>query len=230
LEARAIDAAIDRQVDGIIFAAMRSREVFLPEVTTNIPMVMLNGTSAQCPTAILPDEFNGGRTAVQLLAEAGIEDGLVLVGHNPDVEEGLFRSETVIRRLDGIHAKMAERGLRFDDELSSWNWEPENGYKLIKKYLKHEQPKALLCLNDRLAFGAYQALAEAGLNIPDDISIVSFDNDELASYLRPGLTTIALPHETMGREAVRMLLSAKADVGTQLVDMEAVVRGSVRTA
>ncbi|PTY37618.1 transcriptional regulator [Saccharospirillum sp. MSK14-1] len=230
LETRAIDEAIDRQVDGIIFAAMRSREVFLPEISANMPMVMLNGTSKQCPTAILPDEFNGGRAAVRLLAEAGFSEGLVLVGHNADVEEGLFRSETVIRRLDGIRTEMAERSLSFDDELSSWNWEPENGYKLVKKYLKHERPKALLCLNDRLAFGAYQALAEAGLSIPDDTSIVSFDNDELASYLRPGLTTIALPHETMGREAVRMLLDAKADAGAQLVEMEAVVRGSVRDA
>jgi len=206
LETRAIDEAIDRQVDGIIFAAMRSREVFLPEISTNMPMVMLNGTSKQCATAILPDEFNGGRK---------------------DVEEGLFRSETVVRRLDGIRTEMAERGLRFDDELSSWNWEPENGYKLVKKYLKHETPKALICLNDRLAFGAYQALAEAGLAIPTDVSIVSFDNDELASYLRPGLTTIALPHETMGREAVRMLLDAKATEEIKLVEMEAVVRGSV---
>ena len=85
----------------------------------------------------------------------------------------------------------------------------------------------MLCLNDRLAFGAYQALAEAGLVIPDDVALVSFDNDELASYLRPGLTTIALPHEQMGRAAVELLLDPPATTGTTL-PMPTIWRGSIR--
>ena len=59
-----------------------------------------------------------------------------------------------------------------------------------------------------------------------DISIVSFDNDELASYLRPGLTTIGLPHVEMGREAVRLLLSAAAP-GERLIPMPIVERHSI---
>ena len=58
--------------------------------------------------------------------------------------------------------------------------------------------RAILCMNDRLAFGAYQATAELGMRVPDDLSLVSFDDDQIASYLRPGLTTIALPHQEMG--------------------------------
>jgi LacI family transcriptional regulator len=86
---------------------------------------------------------------------------------------------------------------------------------------------ALLCLNDRLAFGAYQALAEARLTVPDDVSIVSFDNDEIAAYLRPGLTTIALPHDEMGRQAVNLLLSGSSE-GETLVSMPVITRGSTR--
>jgi LacI family transcriptional regulator len=87
--------------------------------------------------------------------------------------------------------------------------------------------RAFLCMNDRLAFGAYQAISEAGLRVPDDISLVSFDNDEIASYLRPGLTTVALPHEEMGRLSVELLL-AGGSAGEHLVPMPIIARGSVR--
>ncbi len=62
-----------------------------------------------------------------------------------------------------------------------------------------------------MAFGAYQALQERGQQIPDDISIVSFDDDEIAGYLRPQLTTARIPYEEMGREAMAMLLDPTSD-------------------
>ncbi|PPI10241.1 hypothetical protein C5D04_14580, partial [Rathayibacter sp. AY1D2] len=74
---------------------------------------------------------------------------------------------------------------------------------------------------------AYQAVAEAGLSIPGDVAVVSFDDDELAAYLRPGLTTVALPHEEMGRRAVELLLSG-APGERVLVPMPLVERASTR--
>jgi LacI family transcriptional regulator len=62
--------------------------------------------------------------------------------------------------------------------------------------------------------------------VPGDVSIVAFDNDEIAGYLRPGLTTIALPHEAMGRAAVSLLLSAEAS-GEHLVPMPVIERASI---
>lgn len=81
-------------------------------------------------------------------------------------------------------------------------------------------------MNDRLAFGAYQALAQARLRVPDDVSIVSFDNDEIAAYLRPGLTTVALPQEAMGRRAVELLLGGGA-AQAHYVPMPVVERASI---
>ncbi len=122
---------------------------------------------------------------------------------------------------------MKRRRLSFVAEESCWNWEPDEGYRLARRMLRREKSiRALLCMNDRLAFGAYQAMAELGLRVPDDIALVSFDNDELASYLRPGLTTIALPHDDMGRLAVELVLSGRAK-GEHLVPMPIVVRGSI---
>lgn len=73
--------------------------------------------------------------------------------------------------------------------------------------LAESHPSAFVCMNDRIAFGVYQAIAEAGLRVPADVSVVSFDDDELATSMRPGLTTVAIPHEQMGALAVDAITS-----------------------
>lgn len=226
-QAAAVSAVLDRQVDGIIFATMRAREFLVPELPPGTEVVMLNATSSRFPTSVLPDEFEGGAQAVRLLVERGHRSGIVLLGQSDEIEKDAFRSETVARRVAGIRSEMKAAGLSFVSEESIWLWEPDEGYRATKALLeKNSDVRALLCMNDRIAFGAYQALAEAGLVVPDDVSIVSFDNDEIASYLRPGLTTVALPHVEMGRRAVRALLSPHV-AETILVSMPVVLRSSV---
>lgn len=87
----------------------------------------------------------------------------------------------------------------------------------------------LICLNDRIAVCAYRALADAGARIPDDVAVVSFDDDELAIALHPGLTTVAVPQREMGALAVRLLLD-RPEQGEHLVHMPIRVRGSIRPA
>ena len=70
-----------------------------------------------------------------------------------------------------------------------------------------ERPTALFCFNDQMAMGAYDAVKQLGLIIPDDVAIVGFDNLEvIAAQLRPPLTTVELPHYAMGQWAVQYLL------------------------
>lgn len=226
-ETEAIAAVLDRQVDGIIFGRMRAREVFVPALPAGTAVVMLNATNAQHTTSVLPDEVAGGEIAVRLLLEQGHGEGIALIGQSDEVERGVFRSATVARRVAGIRAAMSAGGAEFVAEESFWLWEPKEGYRATKALLERRSDvKALLCMNDRIAFGAYQALAEAGLSVPADVSVASFDNDEIAAYLRPGLTTVALPHEDMGRRAVELLLSGRSD-GEILIPMRPVARGSI---
>ena len=95
-----------------------------------------------------------------------------------------------------------------------------------------EPPTAIQCFTDRMAMGAYRAIRHAGLSIPEDISVIGFDNqDQIAPWLEPTLTTMQLPHEAMGRWAVEHLLrvlNGEAH-GPAQVRMECplVVRGSV---
>ena len=85
-------------------------------------------------------------------------------------------------------------------------------------------------MNDRLSFGAYQAIQEHGLKVPDDISIASFDDDEIASYLRPQLTTARIPYEEMGRQAMTMLLNPEeCSTRQRMVPMPVQQRASMRT-
>ena len=226
-EAEAIAAVLDRQVDGIIFATMRARELFIPELPIGTAVVMLNATNPRYSTSVLPDELAGGEEAVRLLVDAGHRDGIALLGQNDEVERDAFRSATVARRVAGIRKGMQDAGLHFIAEESIWLWEPDEGYRATRALLeRRDDIKALLCMNDRIAFGAYQALSEAGLGVPDDVSIVSFDNDELAAYLRPGLTTVGLPHEAMGRMAVELLLAGET-AGETLIPMPVVKRASI---
>jgi LacI family transcriptional regulator len=111
------------------------------------------------------------------------------------------------------------------------------GYAIAREVLAREdRPTALFCYNDRMAMGAYRAAAELGLEIPADLSIVGFDNQELiAANLFPGLTTVALPHYEMGVWAVETLVhllrgdaeyKLLADKPTRL-HCPLVIRGSV---
>ena len=97
-------------------------------------------------------------------------------------------------------------------------------------------PTAIFCASDRMALGVYEALKETGLRIPDDVSVVGFDDDPLARYLEPPLTTIRVPHDEMGRRAVADL-AARSDYvhegrirGRLELDCPLVVRASVSNA
>jgi LacI family transcriptional regulator len=84
-----------------------------------------------------------------------------------------------------------------------------------------------VCLNDKVAFGAYQAIADAGLQVPHDVSVVSFDDSDLAAWLRPGLTSLAIPHFEMGQLAVELLASDSSDPVVHRLAMPVHSRGSV---
>ena len=70
------------------------------------------------------------------------------------------------------------------------------------------RPRALICLNDRIAMGVYQALAEHGLTVPGDVAVISFDGSDMATWLRPRVTSLGLPFRAMGTLAVEILMSS----------------------
>lgn len=224
----AVDALTDRQVDGIIYAATRPQTLRVPARVGNTPVVMLNAFSDDVDDAVLADEFAGAQDIVDLLLDAGHADGVVILGRSLDQPDDEWLTTAVQRRLGGIWSSLDRHGVRPIAQLPCQPWSVKNGYEAVRDLLEAGiQPQALICLNDRLAFGAYRALSDANLAAGRDVAVVSFDDDDIAVYLHPMLTTAAAPFEDMGALAVRLLLDEGHEPGEHLVPMPLRVRDSV---
>jgi LacI family transcriptional regulator len=225
-EQYAIEAMLDRQVDGVIYAAMATRRLSVPAALLAQPTVLLNAAGSDRP-CVLPDDEQAGHAVATALLEAGHHDRIGLIGRNQLKESDPEVSLAAQARLRGIEQALKSAGTRLCASASCPDWLPEHGYVATRSLLRRPaRPSAVICMNDRLAFGAYQALAEAGLGIPHDVSVISFDDDAIAAWLRPGLSTAALPHEQMGRRAVELLLTGSAN-NQCLVHMPLRRRGSI---
>jgi LacI family transcriptional regulator len=222
LEQQLLEAMIDRQVDGIVFAAMYTRKLAVPRLLRSRRAVLLNAVPMRPASlaSVIPDELEAGRTAARTLLEAGHRDGIYLIGPGPRKPQPT-RSLAGVERLQGITETLRAAGVEAAGAIGSEDWEPELGYAAVEKILQRRvQPRALICFNDRIALGAYNALAEAGLEVPGDTSVVSFDDDPIASWVHPQLTTIAIPHYELGRKSIELLLEHHTDGGgsrTQIV-------------
>lgn len=217
VEKRLVRDMLDRGVDGFLYAAMCTREAKPSTLLRGHPLVLLNCLSdARKVPAVVPDELTAGATAAQTLFDAGHREHVYVVGETLD---------TVIagrERLAGIRQVLEPAG------SVDCRWWPDAAYLAVRDLLAAgPRVTGLVCLNDRVALGAYQAVQESGRRIPDDISVVSFDDSELAAWLRPALTSVAIPHFELGRLAVELLLTGEASADVHRVPMPLRPRGSV---
>jgi LacI family transcriptional regulator len=130
-------------------------------------------------------------------------------------------------RLAGIKDGLAAGGTKLAGTIDC-DWWPDSAYDAVSRALAAgTRPKVLICLNDRVALGAYQALRAAGVRIPEDASVVSFDDSDMAAWLRPQLTSIGLPHYQLGWQAVELLLGPAQEPGVVRMPMPVRQRASV---
>ncbi|BCW42936.1 LacI family DNA-binding transcriptional regulator [Arthrobacter sp. StoSoilB5] len=199
-----VEALLERRVDGILYATMYHREVTLPENLSSVPAVLVDAESlAGSVASVVPDEEGGARVAVQSLLDAG-HRRIGFLNNTDDVP-------ATRDRLRGFRNALNEAGLDggaapVESELS----EVQGGYvAALRMFKREDRPTGLFCYNDRMAMGAYRAAAELGISIPNELSVVGFDDQELiAANLHPGLTTVALPHYEMGAWATERLIDA----------------------
>ncbi len=227
IEAAAIESLLSHRVAGIVYASMYHRKLHVPETLADIPTVVLNSEDASGRArAVVPDEFGGGRQATETLIDAG-HRRIAMINIAP-VASGL---PAAVERYAGYRSALDDSGIALDPALvREGDGNPQAGYDhAIALMSLAAPPTAIFCANDRTAWGAYQALDSLRLNVPRDVSIVGFDNQEtLAPFLRPALTTLELPFVTMGRRAVDILLedAVRAD-GPVLIGCPLITRGSV---
>ncbi len=145
---------------------------------------------------VTPDNVGGGRIAANFLFESGHRDICVLNG--PE-KINVFRD-----RILGVREFFSERLTASIREMTNFN--EEAGYEAMKAVLDEKtRPTAVLALSDWMAIGAMRAIVEAGLRIPDDISVMGFSDLPIAEILNPPLTTIRIPQRKLGSLAVQLL-------------------------
>lgn len=210
----AIEAMLEREVEGIIYAAMYHQVVSPPEKIRNVPVVLVDcfDRNRSFPS-VVPNEYAGGFLATQHLLAAGHRRiGFI----NVNTLES--RLPAALKRLEGYQNALTEYDVDYDESLVRYGeGSAHHGYDLGKALLQSDTPPtAIFCGNDRTAMGLYDAARELGRRVPDDLSVVGFDNQEIiATALHPALTTIQLPHYTMGQWAIKFLndhIEAETDV------------------
>lgn len=224
LESAALDSLLDRGVNRFLVSATGTTKVSVPRALVGSSTVLMNCVDrSSTTTAVVPDEYAAGKTAAQTLLHAGHTDRIWLVGEVPRVA---FAGQ---RRLAGIRAALRSAGVELAGHVQC-HWWPDVARDAVSAVLGAEDqasPTALIAINDRAAMGIYQAAAALGMAVPDDVSVISFDNSDLSRWLHPGLTSITLPYFDLGRRAVELLLDENRPGGTHTVHMALQCRGSV---
>ena len=227
METAAIEKLLEQRVEGLIYATTWHRAVTLPPAALEVPTVLINCFDPEDRfPCVVPDEEMGGYRATKRLLDEG-HTRIAFINLDPAMP-------AAIGRRTGYDRAHAEAGISVDPELIVYGHAlADGGYDAAAALLDGvEPPTAFFCGNDRMAMGAYDAIKERRLRIPQDIAVVGFDNQEIISqFLRPRLTTVALPFEQMGAVGVTMLAALIAgeplSTNRMLIDCPLLERASV---
>ncbi len=205
VEARCLDVLRSRRVDGIIVLTGRLTDQALASCARSIPVVVTGRTLMAPGLASLNfDNFEGGRLATQHLIELGHRRIAFIAGdpEHPDAVE----------RLHGYRAALEAAGIRFGREMViSGGFSEASGLDAVDRLLATGQEfSAIFAANDQMAFGAALGLQRHGLRVPDDVSLVGFDDLPASLYAHPPLTTIHQPAYELGRLAASAVLQLLA--------------------
>ncbi len=198
LEEQAIESLIELPVDGLVLASPRVGDAFIASASRAVPVVVLNRqTSDDDSDSVTNDNTTGARLAVEHCVSFGHRDIAMITGGD---------SVAARVRLDGYLSAMREFDLSEHVMVAEGAHTEEGGYRGAQELLKRRPlPTAIFASNDLCAIGAMNALEEAGLTIPHDISLVGYDNTSIAALRHIALTSIDQPGSVMGRSAVDRL-------------------------
>ena len=206
---------VDRRVEGIIAVDTSS------ELPMDLPVVSVSGMKAHGNASILLNHDHAASIALDHLVELGHTDIAFIKGQD-------FSSDTEVR-WNAICSTAKKRGLKIDLDLVAQLEgdipSPELGFRATQEILRREKPfTAIFAFNDISAIGAIRALEKAGLSVPDDVSVLGFDDIYAAAFHNPALTTIRQPLFEMGSLAAKTLLdmlTGEADfAGTKVLTVE----------
>jgi LacI family transcriptional regulator len=231
IESEAIRALSAQQVDAMIYACMWHRVVEAPEGLTPQTVFLDCRPEAGGYRSVVPDDRAGGAAAVRELVAAG-HRRIAYIDTDDTGASGPIASSL---RHEGYLEVLAAAGIPADPALHVRAETSAHGGRAAADALldlpDDQRPTAVFCFNDRMAAGVYIAAHRRGLDIPRDLSVVGYDDQQLiAAEQDPPLTTVALPHYAMGRWAMEVALGVRAEGeedATHLMECPVIRRDSV---
>ena len=192
-----------RRIDGLVVMTTNAAPEFFRELGRHrrLPVIALDtgGDAADC--VINDDSARGGQLAGKYLASQQFQRIAVVTGP--------ARHPRSIERFEGFRQALAEEGLTLDPALVlDSDLTIQGGHKAVGALLDRSEnrPDAIFCFNDMLAMGGLSAAHERGLEVPGDVSIMGYDDTELAAFTAPPLTTVQQPAFEIGRTAAEVMI------------------------
>lgn len=221
-----LEELIKRAANGLIIASATLNANDIDRILTRngIPYLLFDQNDAQVGDRVWVDDYKGGQMAANYLVSEGHQRIALLVPEE--------MTQNIQQRIDGFRSVLAQHHLSLPDSMvvpSSMT--KLGGYQATDKLLKLA-PSAVFSINDEMAIGVYRGMQERGLTVPEDLSIIGYDDIDLATFVTPKLTTIHQPAFEMGQVATELLIERINNPRLQHQDkqlpLELVVRDSVR--
>jgi DNA-binding LacI/PurR family transcriptional regulator len=219
----AVERHLDQRVAGIIvIAPVASSNEALDHVHTDVPLVCIDGDPARATGLVTVDQAEGAALATRHLLDAGHRT----VWHVSGPEDWF----DAIGRVAGWRQTLTHAGAEIPPIVPA-DWTPAAGYRAGLMLARMPEVTAIFAANDHLALGILKALRERGRRVPDDVSLVGFDDIPEAEYFVPALTTVRPDFDAVARASLSVLLaqldSAETAPGRQTLSPTLIVRDSV---
>ena len=212
---------LDQSVEGIVVIVPHTEmPAALAELPIGVPVVAVGPTGNDAVGGVMVDQRRGAQLAVQHL----IGQGHVRIGHVAGPQDWIDAAA----RADGWRSTLDGAGLDAGPMIEG-DWSAGSGYEIGRRLAAAHHPTALFVGNDQMAVGVLRALNEAGIKVPEDISVVGFDDQPEAGYFSPPLTVVRQDFEELGRRCMDLMLGAlegAEGARTLVVEPELVLRGS----
>ena len=214
------------RVDGLVIVGsnIQEKNFVLTLLEQEVPFVLIERNfSDPRVNCIWVNNIEGAYLATKHLIEKGHRKIAHIAGN--------LYFQVALDRIEGYKKALNEAGIGFSEELvTSGNFISRDAYEAMKEQLRHNCT-AVFAASDTMAYGALQAITEAGLTVPDDIAVIGFDNLEFSALTNPPLTTIRQPRYEMGKQSMEILITNLQDARNEAVKVclapELVVRRSV---
>jgi DNA-binding LacI/PurR family transcriptional regulator len=197
---------VNRRVDGLLVINPRDDnryQYLLPLIEAELPIVYIKNSPKDEPvSAVCLDDFTGGYIAAQYLISLGHTSIVTILGP--------ANEECTKDRLAGFTKALEDASIEVDQRLIiQGDWSAQSGHQAISKLLGYKMRfSAVFAQNDRMAMGAMRSLCVAGLRIPEDISVIGYDDLPLTAFFNPPLTTVRQPIDKFGQIGVELLIDA----------------------